>query len=393
MISMKVVISLAVIAVAWIVLLVIHLRLRRNNKNSAPALSVTTENPAALAHDPAPQAVSEEKREPRRDLLDDFPVPQGVKEDSEEEKFKKRLRELRAEGLDPASSVTKIWDEYGGTLESEEVLDALVELGYEAAEVVPVLLSRGYHLPEIFNLIGDRYNPGAEEWLDLLWPAVPSDVVSVKVGKILDAFREGRGDDSLEWGDFVEPLLRRGLKQEDVLHIIYEYGEQSFCDIVAILPSPADLDPEFLAATAKAINVDLAEEENYTALREKLDFDRVARIMKAAGIEGCNIVDSENNYSRIDYDELTYTRAGLKAAGMDDLEVLASLSHSNIDCDPYDIISFALSEKIPTDVVAKFVKEAGIEAEDLDRELSEKEVDLQEKVGLLYSLLFHKKDE
>ncbi|HEY4528015.1 MAG TPA: hypothetical protein VJL09_03165, partial [Candidatus Paceibacterota bacterium] len=63
---MKVVISLVVIAVAWIVLLVIHLYLRRNNKNSAPALSVTTENPAALAHDPTPQVVQvvlEEKRE------------------------------------------------------------------------------------------------------------------------------------------------------------------------------------------------------------------------------------------------------------------------------------------------------------------------------------------
>jgi len=212
MISMKVVISLVVIAVAWIVLLVIHLYLRRNNKNSAPALSVTTENPAALAHDPTPQVVQvvlEEKRESQHDL----PATPRVEEDSEEEKFKKGLRELRAGGLDSASSVAKIWDEYGGTLESEEVLDALVELGYEAAEVVPVLLSRGYHLPEIFTLIDERYNPGAGEWLDLLWPVVPSDIVSIKAGKILDAFRERTGDSSLEWSDFVEPLLKRGLRQ------------------------------------------------------------------------------------------------------------------------------------------------------------------------------------
>ncbi|MGC9968233.1 MAG: hypothetical protein ABSC29_00680 [Minisyncoccia bacterium] len=313
--------------------------------------------------------------------------------DNSRDRLRDRLRERKAADADLASSLASCMTEFGNRISVDEVLRAALQIGYSPTEAAIVMAERQYQPKEIASLLVEEGKFSITELGDVIMPLVEGETLAARAEVTFEVVL-----DVLDIDDEDEELLRLpvhlGCSAEEAAAIGYNGTDLDLASVLKKLGLCAS--PDVVAGIAKALDVDLSEDEEYAAMRKDgdVEFDAAAAILKACGEDAATIIATENTYDEFSGDELEAIFSALSGAGFTNVEIMTGMNEADGVLGENAlaaIIQGALKHGVPMEDVVSFLTKEEADPDDLDEEMSDLEIGIRTRVDVLHAFL-HSKD-
>ena len=310
--------------------------------------------------------------------------------DEEEEPidvFTRTLEERRNAGDEPVACMTAAFKAAGVDLDEDDALRACIDdYDFTVEDLAAYLMSVGKRdTKEIATTLDNFMTPTAEEWVASLLPTVEGLPARERMERIMDAVSRREIDVGGETIDFVGPFLNDGCTPEEVVKTLFDKTDAGFSELIDALPSEPT--PEQLGTLLKACDIDVREE--YENLRAYIEFEDAAAIVRASGGDAALALSCEASYSDLDSENLIDVLGSLVKAGYPSEDALKAILDSGDS--PYsaaDVIEASFDPSFEGFDLYAYLAEVEPDPEDLYNDLSEKDIDIKDRVRILHRLLF-----
>lgn len=118
------------------------------------------------------------------------------------------------------------------------------------------------------------------------------------------------------------------------------------------------------------------------------DFPKVARILKACGKSAGEILNAENSREELGESSFNDFAADLEKAGFARSEILRGLWHSDglSNESRGSIVALAYDSNFPLEDIINVLREEDVDADSLDEEMRDADLDLRDRVHVLHDL-------
>ena len=321
-----------------------------------------------------PLSKQEESRVSRRESL--------------KQRFRQQMRDQTGHGADFNDALDQALAGTEGGLSLEDGLREAAQIGYDRKAVALALFKRGESLGDIAVSVNDIYDPSFndlfETILSLTDQAIPMDDRAVSVIKAVGNIGNWTEDEYPEVAKF---LLAKGCSTERAASVLYDENlvDADFASVVTSLNIGAD--PAAIAAAARELDIDLADENDYDDLRNNnVDLAVLVQAMKIRGKSVKDILDAEYGYDSSGIDDyfkeiVEYFRQ----AGFTQKEIVAGVWDSDyLENDDAGETVVKLHELgMPFEEIVAVLKNTDNDPDELYDELKDAGLDIKERIRLM----------
>lgn len=301
---------------------------------------------------------------------------------SPEQRFEQQLRSLLASGIGFSEAFTRVLEACDGELEETSAFGVCAGIGRTAADMAQLLAARGYTLGQTINELGDSYDH--DELLTALLPALPPGNPTERAQQLYAAVAEAW---DMEPHELAPHFAAIGCAPAEILSLYYEKGEMNLGELITELRKTIAVDQAAINAFIDTSGLNPADEGIYGELREEaFTFAEMASLLRQRGESFASILDREADYANEEACDLART---LVEAGSPVSEVIDGvLDADDRSTETAAVVELAFELEMDPVALAALLRERDVNAEELDGELQERDVDFKKSIRLLHAMLF-----
>ncbi len=350
-------------------------RLEHKNKSTRDEL-VRIVHPPTLEHD----LVSAPIRAIETPLL----PPQ----DNAQGRMRERLRERKIVSGDVVIALNVVSVEFGDRVSLDDRIRTALQVGFSPAETAKFMAERKYETSEIGTILVAECKLTVFELGEIIMPLAKDGDKAARAEETFEIVKDayGLGDDD---ADLLQLPTHLGCSNEDAAVIIYSKTDMRLGSTLRALKLCAV--PDVAADIARKLDVDLSDDDEYETIREddEVGFDAAATILRACGKDAETVILAENAHDELSDDKLDEVFSSLSAAGFSHTEIIKGVIDSGIiSRNSYAAVAqAALERKVPTGTIVAFLKDEGVDIDELDEEMRELEMETPTRIDLLHAYL------
>lgn len=275
------------------------------------------------------------------------------------------------------------------TEDIDDIIGLLKELNYQRPQICAALIASGYTLPQSAKLLATRVKTASPEWWEILYPLTSGQIID-RCKQVMAAVGEAEEHD---WNDdegsdsyaarFIPLFLSAGCEPIATLNYFFDDTGLRADDIVQAWPTtnrPTAREFGQLFATAD-IDID-AEDVGAFYDRDVFSFEELFEFFNGAKVEATTVTSGLAE-TTCDEDDGVLLKCML-AAGFPAVETLEAIENDGYA----GVIEAAVAADLPIGTIVDYINKHNPDPDDLDSEMTDKEIDIHQRVQILHAYLF-----